>query len=92
MEDRKLIDFYELTMAYSDFKDNRVNDIVYFDVFFRKNIDNSGYSIFGGLEEIVDYLNNVIKKERYEVEKENEFIRKSTGVAPKQTEGIAIDD
>jgi nicotinate phosphoribosyltransferase len=59
MGDKKLIDLYELTMAYSDFKNNRMNDIVYFDVFFRKNIDNSGYSIFGGLEEIVDYLNNV---------------------------------
>lgn len=59
MQDEKLIDFYELTMAYSDFKNNRVNDIVYFDVFFRKNIDNSGYSIFGGLEEIIDYLNNI---------------------------------
>lgn len=53
------MDYYELTMAYSDFKNNKVNDIVYFDVFFRKNIDNSGYSVFGGLEEIIEYLNNV---------------------------------
>lgn len=59
MQDKKLIDLYELTMAYSDFKNNRVNDIVCFDAFFRKNIDNSGYSIFGGLEEIIDYLNNI---------------------------------
>ena len=59
MSDKKLIDFYELTMAYSDFKNNRVNDIVYFDAFFRKNMDNNGYSIFGGLAEIIDYLNNV---------------------------------
>ena len=58
MLDSKLIDFYELTMAYSDFKANKINDIVYFDAFFRKNIDDSGYSIFGGLEEIIDYLNN----------------------------------
>jgi nicotinate phosphoribosyltransferase len=46
-------------MAYSDFKNNRANDIVYFDVFFRRNIDKSGYSIFGGLSEIVDYIKNV---------------------------------
>ena len=59
MQDKKLIDLYELTMAYSDFKNNRVNDVVCFDAFFRKNIDNSGYSVFGGLEEIIDYLNNV---------------------------------
>lgn len=59
MLDSKLIDYYELTMAYSDFKNNRAEDEVYFDVFFRKNIDESGYSIFGGLQEIIDYLNNV---------------------------------
>ena len=59
MKDNKLIDFYELTMAYSDFKNNRYKDIVYFDVYFRKNIDNNGYSIFGGLQEIIDYINNV---------------------------------
>ena len=42
MGDKKLIDFYELTMAYSDFKNNRHKDIVYFDIFFRRNIDKSG--------------------------------------------------
>ena len=59
MADKKLIDFYELTMAYSDFKNNRINDIAYFDVFFRKNIDNGGYSVFGGLEEIIEYIENL---------------------------------
>ena len=34
MQDKKLIDLYELTMAYSDFKNNRVNDVVCFDAFF----------------------------------------------------------
>lgn len=59
MQDKKLIDFYELTMAYSDFKNNRVNDIAYFDVFFRRNIDKGGYSIFGGLQEIIEYIENL---------------------------------
>lgn len=59
MQDKKLIDLYELTMAYSDFKNNKINEIVCFDAFFRKNIDNGGYSIFGGLEEIIDYINNL---------------------------------
>lgn len=59
MLENKLIDFYELTMAYSDFKNNKHEQIVYFDAYFRKNIDNSGYSLFGGLDEIIDYLNNV---------------------------------
>ena len=39
MGDKKLIDLYELTMAYSDFKNGRHEDIVYFDAYFRKNIE-----------------------------------------------------
>ena len=67
MEDKKLMDYYELTMAYSDFKNNRAKDIVYFDVYFRKNIDNSGYSIFGGLEEIVEYLCELLLSGEYSI-------------------------
>jgi len=70
MLNNKLIDFYELTMAYSDFKNNKKDQIVYFDVFFRKNIDNNGYSVFGGLAEIIEYLNNV----RFSVE-DIEYLR-----------------
>ena len=54
-----VMDYYELTMAYSYFKEGRNNEIAYFDVFYRKNPDNAGFAIFCGLEQIVDYLTNL---------------------------------
>jgi len=49
-------DFYELTMAYGYFKSGRQNDIVYFDVFFRRLPDQGGYAIFAGLDSIIHYI------------------------------------
>lgn len=57
-EVRKLIDFYELTMAYSDFLDGKDKEKCYFDVFFRKNLDEGGYNISCGLEEIIEFVEN----------------------------------
>lgn len=59
MENKKLIDFYELTMAYCDFKNGKKDETSYFDVYFRKNLDNGGYNISGGLDEIIDYIQNL---------------------------------
>ena len=57
MKNKALVtDFYELTMAYSYFKEGRKDEIAYFDVFYRRNPDKGGYSIFCGLEQVVDYL------------------------------------
>ena len=56
---KKLIDFYELTMAYTDFKNGKSDEICYFDVYFRKNLDNGGYNIVGGISEIIEYINNL---------------------------------
>ncbi len=56
---KKLIDFYELTMAYTDFKNGKKDEICYFDVYFRKNLDNGGYNIVGGISEIIEYINNL---------------------------------
>lgn len=56
---KKLIDFYELTMAYSDLKNGKSNEKCYFDVFFRKNLDNGGYNIACGLDEIIEYIENL---------------------------------
>lgn len=53
---KKLIDFYELTMTYSDLMDKRENDVCYFDVFFRKSLNDGGYNVICGLEEIIDYI------------------------------------
>lgn len=54
-----VMDFYEMTMSNGYFK-NADRDIkVVFDVFFRKNPDGGGFSIFAGLEQIVDYINDL---------------------------------
>lgn len=54
-----LSDLYEYTMAQGYFNENIENKITYFDIFYRKNPDNSGYAIFSGLEHIVELLNNM---------------------------------
>lgn len=53
-----MIDFYEFTMAQTYFNKHEENKKVYFDVFFRKNPFDAGYSIMGGIDEIIDYINN----------------------------------
>lgn len=53
-----MTDLYELTMAQTYFLEGKENDKVYFDVFFRRNPLNSGYTINGGLDEIIEYINN----------------------------------
>ncbi|MCF7923653.1 MAG: nicotinate phosphoribosyltransferase [Candidatus Izimaplasma sp.] len=54
-----LIDFYELTMANGYLEAGMANEIVYFDLFYRRNPDNGGYAIFAGLESIIDYLDDL---------------------------------
>lgn len=57
--DRKLsmlMDFYELTMANGYFSNGMKDDIVYFDMFFRKNPDGAGFSIVAGLEQVIEYI------------------------------------
>ena len=50
-----VMDFYELTMSNGYYKENRGRDeLVVFDVFYRSNPDNGGYSIFAGLEQIIE--------------------------------------
>lgn len=54
-----LFDFYELTMGNGYFLSGYKDKISYFDVFYRKNPDNGGYAIACGLEQIVDYINDL---------------------------------
>ena len=54
-----LFDYYELTMGQGYFKRGLKDRIAYFDVFYRKNPENGGYAIAAGLEQIVDYINNL---------------------------------
>jgi len=54
-----VMDFYEMTMSNGYFQDQDQNTRVAFDVFYRKNPDNGGFSIFCGLEQIVEYIENL---------------------------------
>ena len=52
-------DFYELTMGNGYLVSEMEEKIAYFDVFFRKIPDNGGYAIFAGLEQIINYIENL---------------------------------
>ena len=54
-----LVDYYELTMGNGYLKNNEGNRIVYFDMFFRKVPDGGGYCIMAGVQQLVEYLNNL---------------------------------
>ena len=54
-----LCDFYELTMSNGYFKTGMADQIVYFDVFYRRNPDNGGYAVAAGLEQVVEYLRDL---------------------------------
>ncbi len=51
-----LCDFYELTMAYGYFKHGYTDRITYFDVFYRQCPDGGGFAIAAGLEQIIQYI------------------------------------
>lgn len=65
-----LCDFYELTMANGYFQNGYMDKITYFDVFFRSVPDEGGYAIFAGLEQLIEYIQNL-----HFVEDDIEFLR-----------------
>ncbi|NLZ35461.1 MAG: nicotinate phosphoribosyltransferase [Clostridiales bacterium] len=54
-----LVDFYELTMGNGYFNKGVQDKIAYFDMFFRKIPDDGGYCIMAGVEQLIQYLNNL---------------------------------
>ncbi len=54
-----LCDFYELTMGNGYFEQGYQNQITYFDLFFRRCPDGGGFAIAAGLEQIIDYIQNL---------------------------------
>ena len=54
-----LCDFYELTMGNGYFKFGYKDRITYFDVFYRAVPDGGGFAIAAGLEQVVDYIQNL---------------------------------
>jgi nicotinate phosphoribosyltransferase len=71
-----LTDFYELTMANGYFEADMKDDIAYFDCFFRDVPDDGGFAIFAGLNEIIDYMENLKFSEE-----DIEFLRRKGGMS-----------
>lgn len=53
-----LTDLYELTMMQGYFKTGN-KDVAVFDAFYRSNPCGGGYSICAGLEQVIDYIENL---------------------------------
>lgn len=54
-----LTDFYEITMANGYFLNGKCDTTVQFDMFFRNIPDNGGFAIMAGVEQLVEYLENL---------------------------------
>lgn len=54
-----LADFYELTMANGYFEHGIGEKTAYFDMFFRRVPDGGGFAIAAGLEQLIEYLDNL---------------------------------
>lgn len=53
-----LTDFYQITMAYAYWKSGKANEIATFNLFFRKNPFQSGFTVAAGLDYIIDFCRN----------------------------------
>uniref|UniRef100_A0A0K0F5Y2 Nicotinate phosphoribosyltransferase n=1 Tax=Strongyloides venezuelensis TaxID=75913 RepID=A0A0K0F5Y2_STRVS len=58
-----LTDYYQLTMCYAYWKSNIHEDEAVFDVFFRNNPFSGEYTIFAGLNDVIDFVKNFKLKE-----------------------------
>lgn len=54
-----LADFYEFTMANGYFENGMGDKICYFDLYFRSIPDGGGFAVMAGVEQVIEYLNNL---------------------------------
>ena len=54
-----LCDFYELTMGNGYLKAGYQDRVTYFDIFFRDVPDNGGFAICAGLDQFINYVENL---------------------------------
>ena len=54
-----LMDLYEMTMSNGVFQSNMRDTVTYFDMFFRRVPDNGGYAIMAGIEQLIEYMQNL---------------------------------
>ncbi|MBR5868098.1 MAG: nicotinate phosphoribosyltransferase [Clostridia bacterium] len=55
-----LFDYYEMTMMNGYFENRLEKRIGYFDMFFRRVPDDGGFAIMAGLEQVIDYIENLV--------------------------------
>ena len=53
-----MTDFYELTMSQAYFSAGKKDEEAVFDAFFRKNPLDGGYAVMGGVDRIINFINN----------------------------------
>ena len=54
-----LTDLYQLTMMNGYFNENTHEETMIFDVFFRQNPSRGGYTVVCGIDEVIDYIENL---------------------------------
>ncbi len=54
-----LMDLYEMTMSNGILKSDMRDKIAYFDMFFRRVPDKGGFAIMAGIEQLIEYFNNL---------------------------------
>lgn len=54
-----LCDFYELTMGNGYFQSGMADRMSYFDIFFRTVPDGGGFAIAAGLQQVIEYVENL---------------------------------
>ncbi len=54
-----MTDLYQLTMMYGYYKCGMRNNIAVFDMFYRQNSEVTHYAVFAGLEQLIDYVENL---------------------------------
>ncbi len=54
-----LMDLYELTMGSGIWNSDMRDTVTYFDMFFRRVPDEGGFAIMAGLEQLIEYFNNL---------------------------------
>ena len=54
-----LCDFYELTMGNGYFRNGYKDRITYFDTFYRSVPDKGGFAISAGLDQVIDYIQDL---------------------------------
>lgn len=54
-----VMDLYEMTMANGYYSGKYCDTTAVFDVFYRKNPDDAGFAIFAGLQQVIEYIQDL---------------------------------